>query len=599
MNAITNPRDWNGAEPPDYVAVYAWRQRKIMAIRDDLVLRRKAEAEGLKIEGTPLLESALAYYAKPEHAAEFISHWCDTFDPRNAADANEDPRKRKLVTMPFVLFKRQRELVEFLVGLLGAQAPGLIEKARDVGATYVAVAVSVWLWRFYPGAAIGWGSRKQELVDQIGDPKSIFEKIRATIRGLPREFWPDGFNEDKHMTRMRVINPSNGASIIGEIGDDIGRGGRTLIYFKDESAHYEHPESIEAALSANTNIQVDISSVNGSGNVFHRRREAGQVWEPGQPFVNDRANVFIVDWSDNPLKSPEWYAREQAKFEADGLSHVFEQEVNRNYSAAVEGIIIPAKYIRACLDAHKRIKGMDDGPWVGSLDPADEGGDKHAAGARKNVVLKLAQQWGDGDAGVATRKSIALFRETGAGRMQVMYDSVGVGAAVKAESNRLKALPEGDDDRMPKGFVFIAWNGGRSGEALLNPDDPVETQALDWKPEDGNAAINREQFANLKAQGYWALRRRAEKTYKVIEDGEEYPVDELMSIDTAELDPRVLAQLLKELSQPVRKKNIVSTKFTVDKKPPGTKSPNLADMVMMLYFPVPPEGYDLIAAMGG
>jgi hypothetical protein len=53
--------------------------------------------------------------------------------------------------------------------------------------------------------------------------------------------------------------------LICEAGDNIGRGGRTLVYFKDESAHYEHPDLIEAALGDNTNVQIDISSVNGLG----------------------------------------------------------------------------------------------------------------------------------------------------------------------------------------------------------------------------------------------------------------------------------------------------------------------------------------------
>jgi phage terminase large subunit len=116
-------------------------------------------------------------------------------------------------------------------------------------------------------------SRKEALVDRIGDMSSIFEKIRFQLRSIPRQFWPVKFDED-NMSFMRIFAAS-GESITGESGDDIGRGGRTLIYFKDESAHYEHPESIEAALSDNTRVQIDISSVNGLGNVFHRKREGG------------------------------------------------------------------------------------------------------------------------------------------------------------------------------------------------------------------------------------------------------------------------------------------------------------------------------------
>ena len=41
----------------------------------------------------------------------------------------------------------------------------------------------------------------------------------------------------------RRVNSKTAAAAL----TSIGRGGRKLIYFKDESAHYEHPEMIEAA----------------------------------------------------------------------------------------------------------------------------------------------------------------------------------------------------------------------------------------------------------------------------------------------------------------------------------------------------------------
>ena len=66
------------------------------------------------------------------------------------------------------------------------------------------------------------------------------------------------------------------------------------------SAHYEHPELIEAALSENTEVQVDISSVNGSGNVFYRRRMAGEIWTPGKKIESGVTRVFIFDWRDLP-----------------------------------------------------------------------------------------------------------------------------------------------------------------------------------------------------------------------------------------------------------------------------------------------------------
>jgi phage terminase large subunit len=225
----------------------------------------------------------------------WINHWAFTYDPRIAG--TDIP-----TTLPFVLFRRQVEFADFLLACVNEQQNGLVEKSRDMGATWLCCAFSVWLWLYWPGAAVGWGSRKEQLVDKIGDPDSIFEKMRIIIRHLPKFMLPARFSEADDMPFMKIINRVTGATITGEAGDNIGRGGRKLIYFKDESAHYERPEKIEAALADNTNCQIDISSVNGLGNVFHRRREAGQEYHPGQALARNRVNVFVMDWRDHPAK---------------------------------------------------------------------------------------------------------------------------------------------------------------------------------------------------------------------------------------------------------------------------------------------------------
>ncbi len=110
---------------------------------------------------------------------------------------------------------------------------------------------------------MGWGSLLAHNIDDRGNPKAIFLKIRQIIENLPREIMPAGYSARLHAPLMKILHPTDTATIIGEGGDNVGRGGRTTIYFKDESAHYEHPELIEAALGDNTDVQIDISSVNG------------------------------------------------------------------------------------------------------------------------------------------------------------------------------------------------------------------------------------------------------------------------------------------------------------------------------------------------
>jgi phage terminase large subunit len=513
--------------------------------------------------GEVSVAGARAYYRT--RPVEFINHWCDTFDPRRAMQGG-------MAWTPFLLFRKQEQLVEFLGKCLAGETSGLIEKSRDMGATWLSCAFSVWLWLFTPGASIGWGSRKQELVDRIGDPSSIFEKMRLLVDRLPPQFLPQGFVRSSHMTFMRILNPENGSSITGEVGDNIGRGGRTLIYFKDESAHYERPEMIEAALMDNTRVQIDMSSVNGIGNVFHRRREAGVDWAPGEPVVRGKTNVFIMDWRDHPQKDQSWYDYRRQKAEDDGLMHVFEQEVNRNYAAALVGVIIPPEWVKSAVDAHRRLGFSDDGGWCAGLDVADEGGDRNALAKRKGPVLHVCEEWGDRDVGVTTRRAIGYCSNTTP--IEVNYDVIGVGSGVKAEVNRLES-----QELMPKGVSMVPWHAGAQ---VLNPGQ----YSIEGDPE---SARNKDLYHNLKAQAWWELRKRFEKTHRAIRKLDGDPVqadftweaDELISLPK-EL-PR-LRKLEKELSQATVVKS-PSMKLVVDKCPEGTFSPNLADAVVMAYWP--------------
>jgi phage terminase large subunit len=528
--------------PPDYLQVW---------------LDRKARYEDL-ISSPAHIVGAIEYYRT--RPVEFIEDWCQTFDPRNAG--TDRPTR-----LPLILFPRQRDFIEFLHECVKGETGGLVEKSRDMGATWLAVSFSVWLFLFVPGATVGWGSRKEALVDRIGDMSSIFEKIRFQLRSIPRQFWPVKFTEDN--TSFMRIFAASGESITGESGDDIGRGGRTLIYFKDESAHYEHPEAIEAALSDNTRVQIDISSVNGLGNVFHRKREGGVEWEPGKPAIRGKTNVFIMDWSDHPEKTQAWYDERKSKAIDDGLLHVFRQEVDRNYAASVEGVVIPAEWVNSAIDAHVTLgfDSEDNERLYAGLDVADEGGDTNALALRKGVILTQCDQWGERDTGTTTRR--ALDGIAGHGSVSVQYDCIGVGAGVKAEVNRLD-----DDDQVPKGVYFMPWN---AGAGVLHPDKRID-------PTDHDTPLNKDFYTNLKAQAWWQLRRRFEKTHRAVEarDPKMFPQDELISIPR---DLPLLRTLQKELSQPTASKG-TKMKMVIDKRPEGTRSPNLADAVVMCYWPV-------------
>jgi phage terminase large subunit len=546
-NYFPYPEQW----PPKYVSVFQWRQRMLLQFR----------------EHPAMLRAALAYYSQPEHCVDFIEHWMTTYDPRNAGTG-------KLSYLPFVLFPKQRLFVKFIFDMLDHEQHGLVEKCRDMGATWLAGAISVWLWRFVPGMSIGWGSRKQELVDKLGDADSIFEKLRILIRNLPLEFVPTGFRPGDHMPFMRIINPQSGATITGEVGDNIGRGGRKRIYFKDESAHYERPDMIEASLSENTRVQIDISSVNGIGNVFERRRTNGIEWTPDHgPFDKTKASVFVMEWRDHPEKDQAWYNTKRAKAAAEGLLPMFRQEIDRDYGASLSGICIKPEWIDAAVDAHIELGFTDVGVQVSGLDIADGGEDRNAQIIRKGSIVKFAKEWGDtDDVGVSAQRAlININMQIPGGPVSYQYDSIGIGAGVKSETNRLKR----DGLLTRKGITFQPWNAGAT---CLYPEQRLIRG-------DKDTPTNEDFFGNIKAQAWWQLARRFERTYKAIVEGILYQPEELISLPRS---LEMLQSLRRQLAQAVWASATGKGRLLVDKAPEGTKSPNLADACVMAFWPIMP-----------
>lgn len=326
---------------PDYDAVFS---------------RRKKILERIRKEPEYLPSLKLHYKDNP---VDFINDWGMTFDPRNAEISLP-------TVVPFVLFQKQEAFIDWVVQQWRGRSDGLVEKSRDMGVSWLCVAVAVWLWLFYPGVVIGFGSRKEEYVDKIGDPKSLFWKVRQFINLMPKEFRPAGYAENKHAPHMRVLNPENGSAIVGEAGDNIGRGNRTSIYFKDESAFYEHPESIDAALSQTSNCKIDVSTPNGNGNPFFRKRHSGKT------------PVFTFHWREDPRKDEAWYAKQRDQLDPVILA----QEVDMDYNASTADAWINGDLVLAAQNnGPANVECL--GSWIVAIDAAHMGDDESVVHFRR------------------------------------------------------------------------------------------------------------------------------------------------------------------------------------------------------------------------
>lgn len=478
------------------------------------------------------------YYA--DKPVQWITDWAVTFNPRNTG-------KDLPSIMPFVLFPRQVEFIEWTYDLVFLnKRRGIVDKCRDSGATWLGCAFSVWMLIHHKEVAIGWGSRKYELVEKKGDPDCIFEKMRQILDNLPAQLIPN-----LTLKNGLILNDDNGSSIAGEGGDNIGRGGRKTVYFVDEHAFLEHPESIAASLSHNTDVEISISTHNGTNTLYYSRT---------QSYPDD--SIFIFEWWENPFHDQAWFERQKLQNEQDGTPWLFEQEVMRNPGGSVPGILIPQKYVRAAIDAHLKL-GIDvSGERLIALDVANEGGDLNCAVERHGILVKSCEVWHEGTTTETTDRVIQECDLRGV--YKLVYESVGVGAGVKGEAKRQST------ERLRNGKNAIDCIGWEPSGAIVD-------KLHEFLP----GKKNEDMFQNCNGQAAWDLRERFRKTFECIENGTHHEHDELISIDSNIED---LQKLVNEISQPMlRDLSLTNGKIAIDKKPKGSKSPNRFDAVKIAF----------------
>ncbi len=495
-----------------------------------------------------------AYYR--DHPADFISDFGVTYDPRNA-DLGLP------TVMPFVLFPRQVEWIDWVLGRWRARRPGLCEKSRDMGVSWLAIGLSCTLGLFYDGVAIGFGSRKAEYVDEIGNMKALLPKARMFMEYLPEEF-RGGFVAWRDAPKNRISFPETGSQITGEAGDDIGRGDRKSIYFFDEEAHHPRQDLVAAALSQTTNCQISMSSVRGMNNLFAQKRWGGKI------------DVFIFDWREDPRKDDAWY-REQCE-NLDPV--VVAQEIDRDYSASVRGVVIPGTWVRAAIDAKQKLGIAPSGKKRLAFDVADEGEDKNAICIAEGTSVELTEEWSGKGSDIFESTEYVFDLCDDHDLREFRYDADGVGADVRGDARVINERRKAAHARQIRAI------GYRGSDAVYDPEGIVEgTIGLE-----GDAGRkNEDYFGNRKAQSWWGLRKRFQRTYRWVQyietggrEGTPCAPDDIISLSSR--NPN-LQKLVAELSQATYKSNELG-KIIVNKKPPGkagetTKSPNQADAVVI------------------
>ncbi len=477
-----------------------------------------------KLDNNPSkIPLVMKFYSK--HPISFIQDLLFTYDPRLKGN------KR----IPFVLFQRQAEYIEFLVDVFEDRDDAIIEKCRDVGASWLNVAFTVWLFIFKPEASILWGANRMSLIDQLGDMNALLERIDFTLKTIIAPLRP-------RYTRNwgKLINQDNYAQITGAGGKNIGRGGRETITFIDEAAFIENMDKVEASLSMNTDCQIWLSTPNGQ-NVFYRKRMGGVF------------KVFTFQWYEDPRKDQAWYDLQKSKLEP----HVFAQEVLIDYNASIENQMIKPMWINSAIRIDLEATGLKSLGY----DVADEGADKFAQVGRHGSRVLFAEDWDELEThGASTRK--VWVKATTEKYRAINYDNIGVGAGAKVEFEHLTK-------DIPLDVYSIAVTGISMGEGAS--DEEFEDTGKNCK----------DMFNGLKAESWWKLRRRFQKTHEHYEGLAVHPADEMICLkDIGHGD------LADELSSPkffINENGKIGVESKKSMQARSIKSPNLADALVLAY----------------
>lgn len=257
----------------------------------------------------------LTYQLCKDDPLFFIENFGWTFDPRP---------ERTQHHYPFILFDYQKEAITWIVNKVRNGGDGLIEKSRDMGATWLFMMSMFYLWRFDDVFSGLIGSYKEALVDDRTE-SSLFGKLDYQLMNTPKWLLPARFDMKKHRQKLKLINPENYNVISGDtMNPEFSRGSRRNIVFLDEGATWAYFAEAWESAAGTTSCRMTCSTPKGH-NAFASLRDSGKV------------DVLTLHWKLHPLKDEEWYEYQKSR----NTDEVIAQELDINYQKSQEGRVYP------------------------------------------------------------------------------------------------------------------------------------------------------------------------------------------------------------------------------------------------------------------
>jgi hypothetical protein len=352
----TKPQD---AEPIDFEE-YRLKKQQLRELQA-LWLERRALLWA-QCESDPEVRAAVQIQCR-EDPLFWFDYFAWTYDPR------ELPHER---VKPLILYGYQRELVLWMLALITMTlgtietVNAIIEKSRDMGASWVIFLFVLWYWWFRNGSFCII-SRKEEEVDKRGDLSTAYEKLRFCLRHIQKGFpipesmreqiktalpnadfnllrcgfpwlFPEGFSWKDHDHVLLLINPVGG-EITGESANvNAARGARETAVIFDELGAIENDKRAWDAAGGSSSCLFGTGTPDGP---------SGVLADLAQGNTTEKVYKQTLHWSKHPLKaaglkydakgkptSP-WYEKMKEGKDEEWIA----RELDISYAKSVKGVI--------------------------------------------------------------------------------------------------------------------------------------------------------------------------------------------------------------------------------------------------------------------
>lgn len=229
-----------------------------------------------------------------------ILFWINTFVWQFNPNALGDDRHTWSKSVgPFVTADYQDDVVRTLIECVRERKDVVIEKSREMGASWLCLIVIFWYFLFHDDQQFICISRNEKAVDDVSK-NSLFSKLDYILKRMPE--WMADRGEGKIVRRqMSFINEANGSEIVGDATTKKATvGGRATAILIDEYAKIEQDFKILTHTASTSGCRIFASTHEGTNTAFYdlcRQSMEG----------SDHIRRIVLHWSQHPDKNAGLY----------------------------------------------------------------------------------------------------------------------------------------------------------------------------------------------------------------------------------------------------------------------------------------------------